>query len=130
METAKEKKIREAYEAEGVDWELKKDYVDEEGFIHASQTNTKQKTTWEWKQGAFCRPKSLLGIEHNNGWKVYAEEQPKESGVYVTAFMNHEPIFQSENFYSIDQERFFTENGVKIIPTHWRPKETYPNPIY
>lgn len=50
--------------------------------------------------------------------------------MYHTAFMNHNPGFQLEHYFSVEHQRFFNKEGVKVFPTHWRKKETYPDPIY
>jgi len=72
---SKEEKIKEAY---GEFWNEVKDYVDENGFIWQSTLffpETKMKDKFEIQVKGFdpdgrCkwRPKSLQGIENNNGW--------------------------------------------------------------
>ena len=54
----------------------------------------------EWLGYHFYRPKSLEGIENNNGWKKLEnrEDLPKESGQYLTRRSNG--IIISEHFYN------------------------------
>lgn len=72
----------------------------------------------------FSRPKTLQGIENNNGWiKIENEEDlPKDDKIYVVV-NDKNKIVEMEYF---TKHKSFTEEGV----THYREKETYPNPIY
>lgn len=77
METAKQKAIREAY---GEHWETFKDLIDENGFVkrgnyylldhNFSYEYIKENfyVSTEINQDKIFRPKSLKGIEYNNGW--------------------------------------------------------------
>ena len=122
---AKQEAIKNAY---GEYWENVKDYVDNDGWIN----NSIPKFTFgqlknldlEYKNDVFFRPKSLQGIENNNGWiRIESEDDlPKESFNYW--------IFQSDlravtmkDFY--DNKKYY---GVKA--THYRPIVKPKPPIY
>ena len=86
----KQKAIKEAY---GEHWETVKDYVDENGWIYTqtkhfnnisglSHSNL-QTTPFNSEMEYYWRPKSLQGIETNNGWiKIESEaDLPKDDSV-------------------------------------------------
>lgn len=91
METKKAEAIRNAY---GEYWEKVKDKVDEEGwFYYYSMDYLTKSKNYSLTHYLRCdediyklanRPKSLQGIENNNGWiRIDGEEDlPKESGDY------------------------------------------------
>jgi hypothetical protein len=125
----KEEAIKEAY---GEYWEQVKVFVDENGWVFFSddenilRLNFQQKDnistektdveSWKW------RPKSLQGIENNNGW---IKGTPKED-MYCH-------ILFSDGTQSID--RFLKEHGNFICHhyksvTHYQPIEKRKPPIY
>lgn len=76
------------------------------------------------EKGSLYRPKSLIGLESNNGWKVIESESdlPTECG-------NYEVFNQSKNWsgnYEFDSVRkeWFNHhlNNIQGI-THYRPKD-------
>ncbi|UYW02099.1 hypothetical protein K5I29_04140 [Flavobacterium agricola] len=78
------------------------------------------------KTGAFARPKSLQGIETNNGWvKIESEaDLPKENGKYLTYRKNG--IIIEEYFYlshPYSWQKFYNV-------THYQPIEKPKPPIY
>lgn len=80
MESAKEKAIREAYEALGFEWVDIHHLVELNG--HTYRLDLPEGTydyisDWEW------RPKSLQGIENNNGWNLTSEKLPTDLKSYV-----------------------------------------------
>lgn len=84
-QTEKQKVIREAY---GEHWDKVKDFITETGWIDMSEFHVYpqhlniEKEDCEIDQ-EFWRPKSLKGIENNNGWFSIKEHGlPKEKGNY------------------------------------------------
>ena len=135
METlnAKQKVIKNAY---GEYWEKVKDYVDENGFINTYSTKISPhslKYSWvdievskKWiddKIGdTICfRPKSLQGIENNNGWiKIESEEQrfPDED-LWICNFNGNKQPF-IHDAYDFIPERY----------THYQPIEKPKPPLF
>ncbi|WP_312208312.1 hypothetical protein [Empedobacter sp.] len=70
------------------------------------------------------RPKSLRGIEHNNGWIKIEEGLPKEQGKYLTYRKNG--IMTEEHFYLVTPYAWEKFYGV----THWKPIDKQKPPIY
>lgn len=135
---AKEQKIKEAWIAEiGEDkYNDIKHLIDKEGYLDNSDTiaylkmgDFKEDYTIDFYDNYIFRPKSLKNISNNNGWNRVEDGLPEEEGMYITAFMNHEEPFQLENYFSLEENRFFSKEG-KVFPTHWRKKEIYTLPIY
>lgn len=67
------------------------------------------------------RPKSLSGIEDNNGWiSIESEEDlPKESGTFYISFYNGE--VGTALFYLDVQRWYSTHEGIRRFPTHYQP---------
>jgi len=132
----KKEKIQEAY---GEYWETVKDYVDENGFINEekvdwlfNESEIEQKELVYMVNGMkeyvnSWRPKSLQGIENNNGWtKIESEDDLlKESGEYWTA-IGESP---DEVFYNEFVERkYFKWRNIEV--THYQPIQKPQPPIY
>ena len=123
---AKQEAIKNAY---GEYWENVKDYVDNDGWID----NSIPKFTFgqlknldlEYKNDVFFRPKSLQGIENNNGWvKIESEaDLPNNEKVW---------IYTSNNRVLISSKAVL--NWVLKNPdnkiTHYQPIEKPKPPIY
>ena len=123
---AKQEAIKNAY---GECWEKVKDYVDNDGWIN----NSIPKFTFgqlknldlEYKNDVFFRPKSLQGIENNNGWiKIESEaDLPNNEKVW---------IYTSNNRVLISSKAVL--NWVLKNPdnkiTHYQPIEKPKPPIY
>ena len=123
---AKQEAIKNAYSEY---WENVKDYVDENGWID----NSIPKFTFgqlknldlEYKNDVFFRPKSLQGIENNNGWiKIESEaDLPNNEKVW---------IYTSNNRVLISSKAVL--NWVLKNPdnkiTHYQPIEKPKPPIY
>ena len=122
---AKQEAIKKAY---GEYWENVKDYVDNDGWID----NSIPKFTFgqlknldlEYKNDVFFRPKSLQGIENNNGWiKIENEaDLPKENTwcfiISKIAGITHgEFLIKNKDFWLTDA-------------THYQPIEKPKPPIY
>ena len=123
---AKQEAIKKAYSEY---WENVKDYVDENGWID----NNISKFTFgqlknldlEYKNDVLFRPKSLQGIENNNGWvKIESEaDLPNNEKVW---------IYTSNNRVLISSKAVL--NWVLKNPdnkiTHYQPIEKPKPPIY
>ena len=123
---AKQEAIKKAYSEY---WENVKDYVDENGWID----NSIPKFTFgqlknldlEYKNDVLFRPKSLQGIENNNGWvKIESEaDLPNNEKVW---------IYTSNNRVLISSKAVL--NWVLKNPdnkiTHYQPIEKPKPPIY
>ena len=128
---AKQEAIKKAY---GEYWEAVKDFVDENGwidflediqrimyFFHDSDNIEVFKSTW--------RPKSLQGIENNNGWiKIESEEVLPKNDMYVHIIFN-----KKVNIAFLCNGELYNPNKVKYYRkgvTHYKPIEESTLPIY
>ena len=128
----KQEAIKEAY---GEYWEQVKVFVDENGWVFFSddenilRLNFQQKDnistektdveSWKW------RPKSLQGIENNNGWiKIESEKDlPEGLGVHFVANLRDVRVhpatsYQVKELYKVN------------FATHYQPIEKRKPPIY
>lgn len=88
----KKEKIQESY---GEHWKTVKDYIDEDGFINCVK-NKKLSLIPHFDiseidfKGNLVRPKSIQGIEKNNGWiKIESEDDlPEERTICLVIFKN------------------------------------------
>lgn len=123
---AKKEAIKKAY---GEYWELVKDYVDENGwidfledirriryFFHDSDNIEVSISMW--------RPKSLKGIENNNGWRRIESEAdlPKENTwcfviSKISGITHGNFLIKNKDFWLIDA-------------THYQPIEQPKPPIF
>jgi len=84
----KEERIQEAY---GEHWEIIKNYVDKDGWLDGKPCDNDLSRVYNNlfddcdREFDTIRPKSLQGVENNNGWiKIEKEEDlPKEKGVFL-----------------------------------------------
>ena len=124
----KAEKIKEAY---GTYWEAAKDYVDENGWcsVRKKIMFDELKVNLEiHTNGYYHRPKSIEGIENNNGWiKIESEtDLPKtDLECYVT---NNIGRIQFGEFEA-ETQRFFV-NDTRTFPTHYIPVVKPIFPIY
>lgn len=140
--TAKEEKIREAY---GGYWEIVKYFVDQNGFIWEYSIFSKTKNNLleniecenkllKYSEVGnspmfYLRPKSLQGIENNNGWiKIESEDDlPKEGHYWV--FTKKGEIIDSPKYS--DYEFMFNDNKYWLENfTHYKPIQRPEKPIY
>jgi hypothetical protein len=139
---AKQKVIKNAY---GEYWEKVKDYVDENGFINTYSTKISPhslKYSWvdievskKWiddKIGdTICfRPKSLQGIENNNGWiKIESEADLPKEGMHHSILLDSECINGYRNY---DVIVFYEVNSKfrKKEISHYQPIEKPLKPLY
>ena len=118
-------------------WEKVKDYVYNDGWIDNSIPKFRfgqlKNLDLEYKNDVFFRPKSLQGIENNNGWiKIESEEDlPKEYGEYYFRTTYNNMITYS-GWYSSSDKKFYDRNHYfEIIDvTHYQPIEKPKPPIY
>ena len=123
---AKQEAIKNAYVEY---WENVKDYVDNDGWID----NSIPKFTFgqlknldlEYKNDVFFRPKSLQGIENNNGWvKIESEtDLPKNKNVWICT-SNNRVLISSKAALN-----WILKNPDNKI-THYQPIEKPKPPIY
>lgn len=130
METAKQKAIREAY---GEHWDNIKVYIDSEGFVETYDLIIPNKVfddlCLEVKvNNAYkFRPKSLQGIENNNGWITIESEAdlPKETATYTVVYKDG-TIIEHHFSVSSDFDRvLFLEEF-----THYQPIVKPLKPVY
>ena len=127
---AKQEAIKKAYSEY---WEKVKDYVDNDGYID----NSIPKFTFgqvknldlEYKNDVFFRPKSLQGIENNNGWiKIESEKDlPKVSGLY---FGKDYEFGTDMMYFDFETKKWEDSNGYLQNITHYQPIEKPKPPIY
>ena len=132
----KQEVIKNAY---GEHWETVKDYVDGNGWCNWDYKNNcspsrfeiSEFDTLDFKLGKYLiwRPKSLQGIENNNGWiKIESESDlPKESEQYWCVLYDEVGILQ---YYSEAKiwEDIETEN--RSFPSHYQQINKPLKPLY
>ena len=127
-------KIQEAY---GEYWEKLKDSINmHDGYIEGYIINKKLGFTPKDYEEKFAplvssyRPKSLQGIEHNNGWiKIESEEDlPEETGIYFTfSKVSWKPFYRIDVFTGRLKNSF--TNGISCF-THYQPIIKPEPPMY
>lgn len=121
----KTEKIQEAY---GDYWEQVKSFINDDGWVNRDLlridniNNFDVKSTYNRFDSV--RPKSLQGIENNNGWiKIESEaDLPKEEGSYFIFYKN---IITQSSF--LFEEQTWQEALKRKEITHYQPI-TKPNP--
>lgn len=128
---SKQQKIKEAYVDAWIiiDFSIQEKILENNGFtyeINESWLQNKMGVELELKD-KYCRPKSLQGIENNNGWiKIESENDlPKEEGNYMI-FHNQDNMQTSETFSKNIVHKLFKYNSI----THYQPIEKPKPPIY
>ena len=134
----KQQAIQEAY---GEHWGIVKNYVDENGWCELNVSQKEPinnfanhgKTEWKPINNRGCwRPKSLQGIENNNGWiKIESEDDlPKEEIDVHFIFENNTGRFQTFGVWDNKIKSFYS-GALKISNvTHYQPIEKPKPPIY
>lgn len=124
----KEEIIKEAY---GDHWDLFKEHVDENGWVGGRKSGYSLVRYFDVADLEFrvykSRPKTLKGIEYNNGWHVIntVADLPKEKGTYL--FTSKKQVWITSTFDHND----VAENTYWFLRySHWREKTYIPNPIY
>jgi hypothetical protein len=131
----KEEVIQQAY---GEYWEQAKEFVDEKGWFNRGKLKYKDclflfgkdSLLFEKYAQDYFRPKSLQGIEHNNGWiKIESEKDlPEENGTYFTHSKTYyKPFFRVDVFCGRLRNSF--QNGTSCF-THYQPIIKTKPPIY
>jgi hypothetical protein len=137
----KQEAIQKAY---GKHWEIMKDNIDDNGYY--SWTDTKSFFSIDnldfttSKDGLKLIPKSLQGIENNNGWiKIESEEDlPKNSDdieFFVafkenTSFIVSTRVFYKGKFVNDYQINIQEYDDLHEQPTHYQPIIKPEPPIY
>ena len=128
---AKQKAIKNAY---GECWEKVKDYVDENGWIYFGHSNGfrldgKIPQEVDSYNGKF-RPKSLQGIENNNGWiKIESEADLPKEGIHHSILLDSDCINGYRNYDVIVFYEVNSRYRKKEI-SHYQPIEKPKPPIY
>lgn len=125
----KQEKIKEVY---GNLFETHSHLIDPEGWLNNGNENdylTMGETNFlgdcDFKKDIFFRPKSLQGIEDNNGWiKIESEKDLPAHGYYEVILLN-----------SGKQSRAILDNEFYIIfqmkrYSHYQPIVEFKKPIY
>ena len=128
---AKQEAIKNAY---GNNWDKVKDYVDKNGWIFWSDKNpigiyNNRYLEYKEENPNYWRPKSLQGIENNNGWiKIESEaDLPKNDDDYwVMTNIKDDELQQLSNLIVI--RCLNLEKNIKV--THYQPIEKPKPPIY
>ena len=127
---AKQEAIKNAY---GEYWEKVKDDVDNDGYIDNSIPKFRfgqlKNLDLEYKNDVLFRPKSLQGIENNNGWvKIESEKDlPKVSGLY---FGKDYEFGTDMMYFDFETKNWEDSNGYLQNVTHYQPIEKPKPPIY
>lgn len=117
----KEEKIKEAW---GEYYEKNKDSIDENGYMlgnYKSYPNIK----FDVEDFTYLQPKSLQGIENNNGWiKIESEDDlPNDNGRYW--------VIHKCDIIFVSVEYFFRKRWESILDvTHYQPIEKPKPPLY
>jgi len=128
----KKEKIQEAYLKLNVDWNWISIFIDfSNGFTFKEDVRLtlpeEELEIVNSQFGIMWRPKSLQGIENNNGWiKIESEgDLPKENGKYWTAIGdNQDEMFDNE----FVERKYFKWRHIEI--THYQPIQKPQPPIY
>lgn len=125
---AKQKAIREAYISAGVDWEQVKEFLDENGAFpisrHIQFVPKGRGQEWSFNEKGIY-PKSLSGIETNNGWISIESEKDLPSEVdkyWVIGYGLDYPIIQ---FFDVENKNEWLE-----VVTHYQPIVKPKPPLY
>lgn len=115
--------IKAAY---GDAWEKVKDKIDENGWtssmlLHFEDVNIE----WERRHHGYdIRPKSLKGLDYNNGWTRLEDKLPPSNDEQYHVCI--EGVNHGQIMYGVAMHR--ESNPFRI--THWRPVVKLENPIY
>jgi len=114
---AKNKAIQEAY---GKHWENVKNYVDENGWCYLFPTIKGELDFENTGRDNVCyRPKSLQGIENNNGWIKLNTQSDLKHKMIDCYFMSNDELINGE-IYNYDfyyGNKYFNFSEV----THYKP---------
>ncbi len=129
----KEQLIKESWEAIGIDFSTIENELDENGW-HLGDVDQIPKDSYEQcdhyskSVGKMAeRPKSLRGLEDNNGWiKINDEDDfPRSEGEYTLMFTN-----QQHTNKIVDHIWFKSADLLWKCTTHYRIKQQLPKPLY
>ncbi len=132
MEASKQKAIELAY---GEHWEVVKEFVDNNGKFKHDDFDCmadEKKNNWEYVGNQMWRPKSLQGIETNNGWIKIESEADLPKDVIACWVKTKEYIVNTPVLYDVYNKKF-TDGKVEQIYTfftHYQPIQEPQPPIY
>jgi hypothetical protein len=128
----KQEKIKEAY---GEYWETVRDYVDKNGwcntywnlFLISDREQKPAREPLKW------RPKSLAGLEHNNGWiKIESEDDLPKLTIEYHVVLNgkkSKALYAGKNRWFVNENDFPKTTEIHGI-THYQPIVEPELPIY
>lgn len=139
----KENVIKEAY---GEYWESVKDFVNENGWFeydfYSQNKSKKYKKAFDFvcenietecnSNVTVIRPKSLQGIENNNGWiKIQSEEDlPKDEENLDYWVMEDEQIVHAKFMHESKKWYCDIDLNLRLLPSHYQPMVKPKPPIY
>ncbi len=130
---SKQEAIQKAY---GEHWETIKLYVDENGWLNGNSQSNENGYIWN-QMYDICeighnkiRPKSLSGIENNNGWiKIESEDDlPKETDTYF--FIGRITCKIMKDYFTADSKVNGFNNCQFNLYSHYQPIQKPKPPIY
>jgi hypothetical protein len=134
----KEELIKESY---GEYWELVKSFVDENGWLYECNIIVKLRdnlitfcdfTLLKYSEVGnfpmfYYRPKSLQGIEDNNGWIYSNEKLPSKFGFYHIEVENNQQNLIA--YFNLEYKKWYTGdvifNVIKWQPINYPKKSLY-----
>lgn len=125
----KQEKIQEAY---GEHWAVVKNIVNPDGWFYCSETDFRLDSIMPLQYDGYnnkMRPKSLQGIENNNGWiKIESEDDlPKDIDGLWEVFINGEQKFIELLKYNKERlYKDFLKDGI----THYKICNKSQPPLY
>ncbi|MCT4228704.1 hypothetical protein HZP39_04220 [Elizabethkingia anophelis] len=130
MENARHEAIKAAY---GEHWKDVQLVIDENGWFDMAYSEQVPNFDHLWdasdKKNAKIRPKSLNGIERNNGWTRVEDGLPKEYKNYWCRTYNGD--IKILRFDPEFKEWYYECNtGLSFTVTHYQPIETPKPPIF
>ena len=122
---AKQEAIKNAY---GEYWEEVRRCIDEKGWCSFNLKKYFKEDLIDskvYRDKLLYRPKSLKGIENNNGWiRIESKDDlPKDEGLYFTMRRDKTKVEITHFFYELSKE-------FKKVATHYQPIEKPLKPIY
>jgi hypothetical protein len=128
MNMGKQEAIKQAY---GEHYDKAKDYIDKNGWCYLFPTIKGELDFENTGRDNVCyRPKSLQGIENNNGWiKIESEaDLPEENGTYFTiGKTSYKPFYRIDVFCGRLKNSFTDGNSCF---THYQPIQKPLKPLY
>lgn len=123
----KQEAIKQAY---GEHWNEVKDYVDENGYANLDYSFTYEDIGLELQENGNWRPKSIQGIETNNGWiKIESEKDlPTERDMNDTLVIDKNGIMETVSSNTL--KWVYSRNHWINYYTHYQTIAKPKPPIY